>query len=582
VPEHSQESTSATPAAIAEGGDGSQLLPLYRGLRRYPPAWLGADLIAGITLAAYAVPVSMAYAALAGLPPHCGIYCYLTGGIAYALLGTSRQLAIGPTSAVAMLVGATVGPLAGGDAAYVCTIASLAAFVTAALCFVSWLAKLSGLVSFISETILTGFKAGAAVSIAMTQLPKLFGVPGGGDHFFERVRILWLQLPQTNLVVLGVGVGAILLLVLGDKLFPGRPVALVVVVLTTLLVSLGGLTNFGVSTVGEIPAGLPQLSLPNVGLRDVDSVIPLAAACFLLSYVESISAARSLAARHGYVVSPRQELFALGAANLAAAVGQGFPVAGGLSQSAVNDKAGGRSPLALVFASLVIGACLLFLSELLSTLPNVVLAAIVLVAVSGLIDVAALLRLRRLSRYEFAVACVALAGVLLLGILKGVLLAVIASVVMLLSVAATPHVAILGRIPGTRRYGDAERHHGNESIPGALLVRIESSLLYFNTEHVRDQIRRRVEAAPTTRLVIFDLSNAPQVDVAGASMLAELHRDLASRGCQMRIVEAHAQIRDLLRAASLEEQLGYLDRHVSLDQAVAEFEARSVPETSAR
>jgi high affinity sulfate transporter 1 len=550
----------------------SSLFPPAQWLSGYQARWLKHDAVAGMTLAAYAIPVSMAYASLAGLPPHYGIYCYLLGGLAYAVLGTSRQLAIGPTSAIAMLVGATVADMAGGDAARWAGIASLTALVVAGISVLAWLLRLSGLVSFISETILLGFKAGAALTIAMTQLPKLFGVPGGGHHFFERVWSLAGQLGQTNLTALVIGLVALALLLLGDKLLPGRPVALLVVALATVLMSVTALEESGVATVGALPAGLPAFRLPSLRPRDVDGIIPLSAACFLLAYIEGVSAARTLAARHDDEISPRQELLALGAANLAVAFGQGFPVAGGLSQSVVNDKAGARTPLALVFASITLAACLLFLTDLLGNLPTVVLASIVLVAVKGLIDVGALRRLWQISPFEFRISMVALVGVLLLGILKGVLFAAIASLLMLIAGAARPHVAFLGRIPGTRRFSDLERNPDNEALPGILIFRTESSLLYFNADHVRQAVWARVQATPDLRLVVCDLSDAPVVDVAGANMLAGLHRDLSKRAARMRVVEAHGKVRDLLRAVGLEEQVGYLGRHMSVDQAIIESE----------
>src|SRR3954447_10215586 len=375
------------------------VFPPVEWLPRYQSSWLPLDLIAGITLAAYAIPVSLAYASLAGLPPHYGIYCYLVGGIGYALFGTSRQLAMGPTSAIAMLVGTTVAGMAAGDPARWAAIAALTALVVAALGVLAWILRLSGLVSFISETILIGFKAGAALTIALTQLPKLFGVPGGGDNFFERAWILVGQLGQTNVVVLTLGLTALALLLIGDKLFPGRPVALFVVALAIVAVSLGGLDRHGVSIVGTLPAGLPEFAWPSLRLQDVDGVIPLAAACFLLAYVEGVSAARTLAEEHGYKIDPRQELLGLGAANFLAAFCHGFPIAGGLSQSSVNDKAGAQTPLALVFASATIGICLMYFSGLLFNLPTVILAAIVLIAVRGLFNVSALRELWHVSRF---------------------------------------------------------------------------------------------------------------------------------------------------------------------------------------
>jgi high affinity sulfate transporter 1 len=553
------------------------VLPPLHWLPRYERSWLAHDLIAGVTLAAYAIPVSLAYASLAGVPPHYGIYCYLVGSLGYALFGTSRQLAVGPTSAIAMLVGTTVAGLADGDAERWAAIASLTALIVAAIGVLAWFLRLSGLVNFISGTILTGFKAGAALTIALTQLPKLFGVPGGGDHFFERVWILISQLGQTNLVVLVFGLAALSLLLLGDKVLPGRPVALFVVALAILAVSLTGLAQRGVSIVGQIPAGLPDFAWPSLRPRDVDGVIPLAAACFILAYVEGVSAARTLAEKHGYKINARQELLGLSAANLLAAFSHGFPVAGGLSQSSVNDKAGAKTPFALVFASATIGICLLFFTNLLQNLPNVVLAAIVLVAVRGLFDVAALRNLWRLSRFEFSIAIVALMGVLLLGILKGVLLAVIVSLLVLIATAARPHVAFLGRIPSTHRFSDLSRHADNEPVPGVLIFRVEASLLYFNVDYVRSHVWAAVSAADSLRLVVCDLSNSPHVDVAGAAMLETLHKELASRGVQLRIVEAHAKVRDLLRAKGLEDQVGYFGRHMTVEQAINEYEQSVEP-----
>ena len=563
-------------ALDAPAGGRQGIFPPAQWLPRYQRSWLRSDVVAGITLAAYAIPVSLAYASLAGLPPQYGIYCYLVGGIAYALFGSSRQLAIGPTSAISMLVGTTVAGMAGGDVARGAKIAALTAAVFAVMSFVAWVLRLSSLVSFISETILLGFKAGAALTIAMTQLPKLFGVAGGGDHFFERVWVLGGQLPDTKPVILAFGVTAIVLLVAGDKFFPARPVALGVVIASIIALSITPLAEFGFKTVGVLPAGLPDLALPGLRVREVDGVIPLAFACFLLAYIEGVSAARALAQKHGTEIDSRQELLALAAANCAVAFTHGYPVAGGLSQSTVNDKAGARTPLALVFASITMAACLLFLTGLLRTLPEVILAAIVLVAVTGLINVPELRRVWALSRMEFSIAMAAFAGVLLLGILKGVLLAAVVSMLLLIQRAARPHVARLGRVPATRRYSDLERNPDNESVPGVLIVRVESSLLYFNVSHVRDQVRRHLAAAgPQVRLVVWDLSTSPYVDIAGARLLGETQRALAVLGVAMRIVEARAPVRDIIRK-EIGMSVGQVSRRISIDDAIADAATPSV------
>lgn len=544
--------------------------PPARWLADYSPAWLPSDIVAGITLAAYAIPVSLAYAGLAGLPPQAGIYGYLLGGLGYALLGSSRQLAIGPTSAIALMIAGTVGDMAEGDVQRYAQIASLAAFTVAALSLIAWLLRLSVLVKLISDSVLVGFKAGAGLTIAMTQLPSLFGVRGGGHNFFERAFTLAGQLGQMQYLVLVVGIIAILLLVLGDRLFPGKPVALGVVALSIAATTLLGLPALGVPTTGEIPAGLPSLTGPALRLRDVEGIVPLAAGCLLLAYIESVSAARAFATKHGYALDPRQELLGIGAANLAAAMGQGFPVAGGLSQSAVNDKAGARTPLALVFASITLALCLLFLTGLLQNLPKAVLAAVVLTAVYGLLDFPALLRMGRVSRLDFMAATIALAGVLLLGILQGILLAALASILLLLARVSRPHVAFLGRVPGTNSYSDLDRHPENEPLPGVIAFRPEASLIYANADAVLEAVLNRLrKAAPSAiRLTVCDLSAAPYLDLAGARMLRELNAELADHGIGLRIVGAHGSARDLLRAEGLEEKVGGLDRTATVDSVL--------------
>ena len=541
--------------------------PPARWLAEYRPSWLPGDIVAGITLAAYAIPVSLAYAGLAGLPPQVGVYGYLLGGLGYALLGSSRQLAIGPTSAISLMIAGTVGAMADGDAQRYAQIASLVAFTVAALCLFAWLLRLSALVKLISDSILVGFKAGAGLTIAMTQLPSLFGVTGGGHNFFDRAWLLVGQLGQMHYVVLIVGVVAIGLIVLGERLLPGKPVALGVVALSIVAATVLGLPALGVPTTGEIPAGLPTLAGPALRLRDVEGIIPLAAGCLLLAYIEGVSAARTFAAKHGYALDPRQELLGIGAANLAAAMGHGYPVAGGLSQSAVNDKAGARTSLALVFASITLALCLLFLTGLLENLPKAVLAAVVLTAVYGLLDFPALLRMWRVSRLDFYAAAIALGAVLLLGILQGILLAALASILLLLARASRPHVAFLGRVPGTNHYSDLDRHPENEPLPGVIAFRPEASLIYVNAESVLESVLNRLRAAGPSaiHLVVCDLSASPYLDLAGSRMLHDLHGELVSRGITLRIVGAHGSVRDLLRADGIEDKVGGLDRVVTLD-----------------
>lgn len=544
-------------------------LPPVHWLGAYQGAWLSGDIVAGVTLAAYAIPVSLAYAALAGLPPQVGIYGYLLGGLGYALLGSSRQLAIGPTSAISLMIAATVGGMAEGDAARYVQIASLAAFTVAGLCLLAWLFRLSVLVTLISDSILVGFKIGAGLTIAMTQLPKLFGVEGGGHNFFERVYLLLGQLGGTQLLVLAVGLIAIALLLLGERLLPGRPVALGVVALAIVLATVLGLPQLGVPVTGHIPEGLPTLSGPPLRLRDVEGIVPLALGCLLLAYIEGVSAARTFAAKHRYELDPRQEFLGLGAANVLTALGQGYPVAGGLSQSAVNDKAGARTPLALVFASITLALCLLFLTGLLENLPKAVLAAVVLTAILGLFDFRGLVRMWRVSRVDFYAAAIAIAGVLLLGILHGILLAALASILLLLARASRPHVAFLGRVPGTNSYSDVERHPENEPLTNVVAFRPEASLLYVNSGSVFEAVMTKVRGdGPGIRAVLCDLSASPHLDLAGARMLNALYEELATRGVAFQIVGARGRVRDLLRADGLAEKIGGLERTLSLDAVI--------------
>jgi len=541
------------------------VLPPARWLAPYRSEWLRGDVVAGITLAAYAIPVSLAYAGLAGLPPESGIYGYLLGGLGYSLLGTSRQLAIGPTSAISLMIAGTVGAMADGDMQRYAQIASLAGFTVGVLCVIAWLFRLSMLVRLISDSILVGFKAGAGLTIAMTQLPSLLGVAGGGHNFFERAVLLTAQLGQVHYLVFAIVIIAIVLLLLGERMLPGLPIALGVVILSIIAATLLGLPALGVATTGAIPAGLPNLQGPALRLRDAEGIVPLAAGCLLLAYIESVSAARTFAAKHGYVLDARQEFLGIGAANFAAALGHGYPVAGGLSQSAVNDKAGAHTPLALVFASITLALCLLFFTGLLENLPKAVLAAVVLTAVYGLVDFPALLRMWRISRVDFYAAATALVAVLLLGILQGILLAALASVLMLLARASRPHVAFLGRIPGTSQYSDMARHPENEAIPGVIAFRPEASLIYVNADAVLEVVLSRLAGQPDIRLVICDLSASPYVDLAGSRKLHELHSELAVRGTALRIIEARGRVRDLLRADGIDDKVRGLDHTATLD-----------------
>jgi MFS superfamily sulfate permease-like transporter len=353
-----------------------------------------------------------------------------------------------------------------------------------------------------------------------------------------------------------------------------------VVALSILVASILGLSSLGIPVTGRVPEGLPAFALPTFGLLELEDLFPLAAGCLLLGYIEGVSAARSFAIKHGYSLDVRQEFLGLGAANAAVALGHGYPVAGGLSQSAVNDAAGARTPLALVFCSIALSLCLLFFTGLLTNLPKAVLAAIVFAAVYKLVDVGALIRMWRISRIDFYAAAIALVSVLLLGILQGVLLAAIASIFLLLARASQPNVAFLGRLPGTGRYSDSARHEGVERLVGVIAFRPEASLLYINAEMILETVLRALQKSSGIKLVACDLSASPYIDLAGARMLHDLHDELASRHVAFCIVGAHAQLRDLLRAEGLAEKTDSDEWLQTLDSVLGEGSATGRSELS--
>lgn len=547
-------------------------LPIANWLPSYKKSFIRWDLVAGITLASFVLPESMAYATLAGVPTYFGIYCCLAGGLFFAFFTTSRQVAVGPTSSISLMIGSTVAVLSGGDPERWAGIAELTALVVGVLCFIAWLLKLNSIVNFISDSILLGFKAGAALSIMSTQLPKIFGVEGGGSNFFTRIWNLLEHIPELNWVVLIFGISAMVILIAGDFLLKGMPVSLLVVIAAILVVSFTNLSGAGVHVTGIIPEGLPSISRPSLRFRDVDGVLELAFACFLMGYIETISAARTFALKNNYTINARQELFSLGAANFAAAFSNAFVVSGGLSQSTVNDKSGAKTPISLIICSVTLGAILLFFTGLLRNLPEVILAVIVIHAVSGLIKIKELKKIRQLNPMEFNIAIIAIAGVLVFGILKGVMISVIMSLLLLIRRSSRPEVAVLGRIGSTSHYSDIVRHPDNIITPGIVIMRVESSILYFNAEDILEKINRHLKSAgPNTQVLVLDLAAAPYVDVAGSKMLLNLAQSFQKQAKTIRIVEALSNVREILRKQGLEEITGKISRTCTIDEAVSEF-----------
>ena len=552
------------------GTDGlARWLPALTWLRAYEGDWLRADVIAGITLAAYLLPAGIADASLANLPPEAGLYACLFAGLVFWLFCSSRHTAITVTSAISLLIGSSLGTLAGGDTSRFGALAACTALLVAVIAFIAWLVKAGAIVNFISESVMVGFKCGVALFLASTQLPKLFGFKGAHGDFWERSGHFLSHLGDTNSTALTVGLGALAVLVLGKIFLKNKPVALFVVAGGIAIASFMHLDERGVKMLGEVPQGLPALGLPAVHWSELNDLLPLALACFLLAAAETAAIGRMFAAKHGGRLDSNQEFLALAASNLVAGLGRGFPVSGGMSQSLVNEGGGARTPLSGFFAAGMILLVTLFLSALLRNLPQPVLAAIVLMAVAGLFKLSALKHLWRSSRTEFIVAIAALAGVLGSGLLRGVLIGAVMSLVLLIHRASRPHVATLGRIPGTRRFSDIERNPGNEPIPGALIVRPESSLVYFNVDHIRDTLLERVRAAVVPpRLVVLDLSSAPHVDMQSVDVVAALAHDLAATGIQLQIVEARSSVRETLRREGLEARVGSINRFTSVADAI--------------
>jgi sulfate permease, SulP family len=551
-------------------GKFKQFIFIFHWLPFYSRKKFPLDLFAGLTLAAYAIPVSLAYATLAGLPPQYGVYGYLTGGFFYALMGTGRQLAIGPTSAISLMIGISLSALSRGDIQRWIDLASLTAIMLSVISLAFYFLRMSSIFNFISSRVLLGFKAGAAITIGLTQLPRLFGVEGGGGNFFERVYLLIGQLDGSNLYVLIFGIVAIFLMIAGEKFFPDKPVTIIILVISIIIVSLIPAEKLGILTIGQIPEGLPRLHFPDFNYNDLVEVTPLAFACFLLAYIESVSTARALGQKNGYDIDARQELLALGAANLATALGNGYPVSGGLSQSAVNEKAGAQTPVSLIVASFAIAMCLLFLTGFLKNLPTVILACVVLVAVKGLIDLKEFNHLWKKNRTDLFIALVALVCVVIFGILKGVLIGAVVSLVMIIKVVSNPYIAYLGRIPGTNRYSDISRHPKNEVFPEILIFRVESPILYFNVPNIYNTaIHKIIGSENEIKVVIMDLSTSAFIDSSGARLIKRLYTEFSEMGISFRLAEAHAEVRDMLRIEDAEDLFGKISRRDSLHEVVS-------------
>lgn len=547
-----------------------KIFPSFVWLRNYDRGWLRFDIAAGITLAAYLLPAGLGDASLASLPPEAGLYACLFGGLVFWLFCSSRHTVISVTSAISLLIGASLGDLAGGDTTRFGALAAGTALLVGFIALLAWIARAGVIVNFISESVMTGFKCGVALFLASTQLPKLFGFHGAHGDFWENSGHFFTHLSETNSASLAVGGIALAMLILGKVFLKHKPVALFVVIGGIIAASALSLDSRGVKLLGNIPEGIPPLGMPAVYWHDLNELLPLAFACFLLGAVETAAIGRMFTAKHGGRFDANQEFLALAASNLASGLGRGFPISGGMSQSLVNEGGGARTPLSSAIAAIIILIVVLFFSHLLSALPQPVLAAVVLVAVAGLFKLSTLKQLWRSDRPEFVVAMAAILGVLSSGLLRGVMIGAIISLVQLLRSASRPHVAFLGRIPGTRRFSDRERHPNNELIPGVMIFRPESGLVYFNIDHVCETILNRVHLE-SPRLVVLDLSAAPRVDMQSAHTLAGMADELTAKGIHFQAVEPRSSVRDRLRTEGVDSKLGGVNRFTTVADVVEKF-----------
>jgi high affinity sulfate transporter 1 len=505
--------------------------PGLEALLHYQPAWLGRDIAAGLSVAAIALPVGIAYSDLAGVPAVVGMYSAIFPLLAYALFGSSRQLMTGPDAATCLIVAASLGPLAGGDTRLYLALMVILTLVTGILYIIGGVARLGFIANFLSQPILAGYLNGIAVIILTGQFPKLCGYTSNADETVSKWVELATKLPQSHLPTLILGLCLLTAMVALRRLSPRMPAALVVVVTGIAAVILFGLDQHGVAVLGQVPAGLPGLHLAPVEPKMLRSLFVDAAGITLVSFTSGVLTAKSFARLNRYDIDANQELIAFGAANLAAGIAQGFPVTGADSRTAVNNAMGGKSQLVGIVAAGVMLLVLFFLTDPLGYVPITALAAVIIVSSVGLFDFATLRDLYRSSRRELLLSLTTTLGVLLLGVLKGVLLAVILSLLWLLAIGSRPHDAVLGRVPGIKGFHDITDYPGAITVPGLVLYRFDANLVFFNIDYFRDRVRSIIEAAKTpVEWFIVDASTINLLDITALYKIDELREELAARG----------------------------------------------------
>jgi high affinity sulfate transporter 1 len=547
-------------------------------ISRYDRSWFRLNLIAGVSVAAVAVPTAIAIGQLAGVPPVNGLYASILPLVAYAFLGTSRQLILAPDAATCVVSATIVMPLAAGDPNRIIPLTMVLTLFTGIFCIAAGLARLGFLTNFLARPILGGYLNGIALSIIGGQLGRLFGFSLESEGFFRLLLHFIQRLGQTHGLTLAIGVAAFVLLRLLMRLTPKIPAPLVVMALGIAAASYFDLGQRGVALLGTIPAGLPALMIPSVDSHHLGRLVLGAAGLALVSFNSGMVTARGFAVKNRYDMDSNQEFIAFGVANLGAGVMQGFAVSGADSRTAVNDSMGGKTQVTgLVTAGLLV-LVLLFLTAPLAFLPITLLAAVLINAVLGLFDFTDLGKLWAISRREFWLSIVASLGVITVGVLPGVIIAVALAMLQLIIKASKPHDALLGRLPNEGEFHDIESHPEAASVPGLMIYRFEASLLFFNSDFFKSRVRAFVdEAAARPRYFLLDAGTIPMLDTTGAACLEEVVDELAAQGVGFAVVRPKARVDLMLQHTGLQQKIGKENFFSTLTAAVTDLESRNEP-----
>lgn len=556
MPPESPMPDSHSPPATAPSW--LRWLPGLLVLRQYRRDWLAKDLAAGLVLTSMLVPVGIAYAEASGVPGIYGLYATIVPLLAYALFGPSRILVLGPDSSLAALILAVVLPLSGGDPLRAITVASMLAVVSGLVCILAGMLRLGFITELLSKPIRYGYMNGIALAVLISQMPKLFGISIDSEG---PIRDMWqlgqaILAGQINGYSFAVGGGSLVLILL-LKRFERLPSILIVVILATLAVSFFDLGSHGVKVLGDLPQGLPALTLPWLSGIDLASVVVGGCAVAIVSFADTSVLSRTYAARTQSHVDPNQEMIGLGAANLAAGLFQGFPISSSSSRTPVAEAAGAKTQLTGVVGALAVAALLLVAPSLMRYLPNSALAAVVIAAVLGLFEFAGLRRIFRIQRWEFWLSIACFAGVAVFGAIPGICLAIVIAVIEYLWDGWRPHFAILGRVNGVRGYHDVQRYPEARRVPGLVLFRWDAPLFFANGELFRECILAAIEESPTpARRVVVAAEPVTSIDVTSADMLEELVENLRERGIELHFAEMKDPVKDKLRRFGLLEVFG--------------------------